>query len=201
LCTDSSYSDYHCRPRFHCVFYLLSRQSLTLPLAASVLLLLLQLRLLPSILLLHPLKLSSFTNYYLSILSALSPFVHPSFYQSSSNILALYSRLHGLLNFRSRRSRRPGSSSSADTSDSTLTANSDYEITPADSTSYSPEVSPRSSTSSTSTSSSTSKQHRMPFRQRMARHFGDSVCNPASPYACLGIDPMRLSLRCAFGRV
>jgi len=63
LCTDSSYSDYHCRPRFHCVFYLLSRQSLTLPLAASVLLL--QLRLLPSILLLHPLTLSSFTNYYL----------------------------------------------------------------------------------------------------------------------------------------
>ncbi|KAH7206019.1 hypothetical protein DER44DRAFT_884092 [Fusarium oxysporum] len=90
-------------------------------------------------------------------------------------------RLHGLLNFRSRRSRRPGSSSSADTSDSTLTANSDYEITPADSTSYSPEVSPRSSTSSTSTSSSTSKQHKMPFRQRMARHFGDSLA-PEKPY-------------------
>ncbi|KAG7416048.1 NEDD8-specific protease 2 [Fusarium oxysporum f. sp. rapae] len=90
-------------------------------------------------------------------------------------------RLHGLLNFRSRRSRRPGSSSSADTSDSTLTANSDYEITPADSTSYSPEISPRSSTSSTSTSSSTSKQHKMPFRQRMARHFGDSLA-PEKPY-------------------
>ncbi|KAH6958186.1 hypothetical protein DER45DRAFT_521248 [Fusarium avenaceum] len=89
-------------------------------------------------------------------------------------------RLHGLLNFRSRRSR-PGSSSSADTTDSTLAANSDYEATPADST-FSPEASPRSSTSSTSTTSSTnSKHHRMPFRQRMARHFGDSLA-PEKPY-------------------
>ncbi|KAF5538944.1 sentrin-specific protease SENP8 (SUMO-specific protease) [Fusarium mexicanum] len=118
---------------------------------------------------------------HISTPGALSPFVPPSSYQSFSDILACYSRLHGLLNFRSRRSRRPGSSSSADTSDSTLTANSDYEITPADSTSYSPEISPRSSTSSTSTSSSTSKQHKMPFRQRMARHFGDSLA-PEKPY-------------------
>ncbi|CAJ0549681.1 Ff.00g032940.m01.CDS01 [Fusarium sp. VM40] len=60
-------------------------------------------------------------------------------------------------------------------------ANSDYEATPADST-FSPEASPRSSTSSTSTTSSTnSKHHRMPFRQRMARHFGDSLA-PEKPY-------------------
>ncbi|KAG5658568.1 hypothetical protein KAF25_010749 [Fusarium avenaceum] len=76
---------------------------------------------------------------------------------------------------------RRRSSSSADTTDSTLAANSDYEATPADST-FSPEASPRSSTSSTSTTSSTnSKHHRMPFRQRMARHFGDSLA-PEKPY-------------------
>jgi len=93
-----------------------------------------------------------------------------------------HGRLHGLLNFRSR--RRPGSSSSADSNDSNLTAtNSDHEATPADSTQIqSPEITPRSSTSSTSsTSSSSNSKQRMPFRQRMARHFGDSLA-PEKPY-------------------
>ncbi|KAF4975725.1 hypothetical protein FZEAL_7528 [Fusarium zealandicum] len=69
----------------------------------------------------------------------------------------------------------PGSSSSVDTSSSTFTANSEHEISPATAPS-SAEPSPRSSTSSADT-----KEKKMPFRQRMARHFGDSLA-PEKPY-------------------
>ncbi|KAM5347871.1 hypothetical protein ACJ41O_007695 [Fusarium nematophilum] len=80
-----------------------------------------------------------------------------------------------MLNFRRRRPR-PGSSSSnsssGDTSSSTLAA-TEHEISPA--TSASTEPSPSSS------SSPKTKDKKMPFRQRMARHFGDSLA-PEKPY-------------------